>query len=76
MEAYKFETKVLKNGVIKLPQLEKFTDKKVELFIVLKKEKVKKEKISAEDFLEQWTGFIPNSDSDIEKFNYLMNKHK
>jgi hypothetical protein len=76
METYKFETKVLKNGVIKLPQLEQFYNRKIELFIVLKKEKEKIKDINAEDFLKQWTGFIPNSDPDIEKFNYLMNKHK
>jgi len=77
MEAYKFETVVLKNRIIKIPQLNKFTNREVEIFIVFKNpEKAKKEKLKADDFLNRWTGFIPASDSDEEKYNYLMEKYK
>ena len=34
MEAYKFATTVLENGIIKIPELEAYADQKVEVFIV------------------------------------------
>ncbi len=34
MEAYKFETTVLENGIIKVPQFEKYTNRKIEVFVV------------------------------------------
>ena len=49
MEAYKFETTILKNGVIKIPEISKYENQNVEIFIVLKP----KTKIQNETF-EQW----------------------
>ena len=77
MEAYKFETKVLENGIIKVPQFEKYTNREIEVFVVFKPQKIKKEqKISVDEFLENWTGFAKGIDPDTEKFNYLMEKYK
>ena len=77
MEAYKFETTVLKNGMIKVPQFEEYINRKIELFIILKPQVVEEnQKISIDEFLEQWTGFAKGIDSDTEKFNYLMKKYK
>ena len=77
MEAYKFETTVLEDGIIKLPQLYKYANQKIEVFIVFKdEEKKEKQKLSAKDFLNKWTGFISVADSDLEKYKYLTNKYK
>ena len=77
MEAYKFETTVLENGIIKLPQFEEYINRRVELFIVLKPSIVeKKQESTADKFLEKWTGFAKGIDPDTEKFNYLMEKYK
>ena len=76
MEAYKFETTVLENGMIKVPQFDRYTDRQIEIFIVFKPQKVEKiQKISADEFLEKWTGFIPEIDPKTEKINYLMEKY-
>ena len=37
MEAYKFETIVLEDGVIKIPEISKFANRSVEIIIVIKK---------------------------------------
>ena len=39
MEAYKFATTVLANGIVKIPELKGFADQKVEVFVVLKPKK-------------------------------------
>ncbi len=78
MEAYKFETTVLKDGMIKVPQFEEYFDRKIELFIVLKPQKVeKRQKQTIDEFLEKWTGFAKGiEDPDTVKYNYLMEKYK
>ena len=77
MEAYKFETTILENGMIKVPQLDKYTNRQIEIFIILKPQIVEKEqKISTDEFLKKWTGFAKGIDPDTEKFNYLMEKYK
>ncbi len=76
MEAYKFETTVLENGMIKIPQLNKYKNQQIEIFILLKpQQKEKEQKISADEFLKKWTGFIPEIDTKTEKYNYLMEKY-
>ncbi len=76
MEAYKFETTVLENGILKIPQLDKYKNQRIEVFIAIKPQKRnKKQKVSANDFLKKWTGFIPKIDAEAEKYNYLMEKY-
>lgn len=76
MEAYKFDTTILENGVIKIPQFEKFANRKVEVSVVFKSQKIEnKEKTSVDEFLEEWTGFAKGIEPDTEKYNYLMKKH-
>jgi len=87
MEAYKYETVVLENGVIQIPELEKFKNMKVEIFVVpatAKKRKSKKEPTeksqSIEEFLEKWSGFAKAdlSEDALEDIRYqaIMEKHK
>ncbi len=76
MEAYKFETTVLENGIIKVPQLDKYKNQQIEIFIVLKSQKKnKKQKVSTNEFLKKWTGFIPETNTEVDKYNYLMEKY-
>lgn len=77
MEALKFETIVLENGTIQIPELEKYKNKHIEIFVVFKPEIYKdKPEISVEEFLSNWTGFAKGINPDDEKYNYLMNKYK
>lgn len=77
MEAYKFETTVLENGMIKVPQFEEYINRKIEVFVVLMPQTIEEEqKFSVDEFLEEWTGFAKGIDPDTEKYNYLMEKYK
>ncbi|RLD56393.1 MAG: hypothetical protein DRJ05_11390 [Bacteroidetes bacterium] len=77
MEAYKFETTVLENGMIKVPQFEKYTNRKIEVFVVFLPQIIEKEqKTSIDGFLKKWTGFAKGIDQDTEKYDYLMAKYK
>ncbi len=77
MEAYKFETTVLENGMIKVPQFEKYTNRKIEVFVVFLPQIIEKEqKTSIDGFLKEWTGFAKGIDPDTEKYDYLMTKYK
>ena len=77
MEAYKFETTILKDGIIQIPEFIKHKNKQIELFVVFKQEEKKEQKkVSASEFLEKWTGFAKDINADEEKYNYLMEKYK
>lgn len=77
MEALKFVTKVRKHGIIKIPALESYANKKVNVIVTLKPEKqdiTTQNKI--DDFLDKWTGFFSIVETDDTKYNYLMEKYK
>ena len=77
MEALKFETTVLENGIIKISELEGYTDQKVEVFIILKPQKKgrgKEEEIDT--FISQWSGFFSLIETNDLKYNYLIDKYK
>ena len=78
MQAYKFETTVGENGTIQVPELKKFKDKKVELFVVLRPEEETdtKDRLSIEAFLNKWSGFFEPVETDDMRYNYLMEKYK
>ncbi len=80
MEAYKFETTILENGVIQIPEFYRFQNRRVRISIETindtKKELEEKRKI-LEDFFDTWGGFFPNSeDTDDDRYSYLMEKYK
>lgn len=78
MEAFKFETTVLEDGTIKIPQLKEFVNKKIELFFVIKtndKENKDKKK-SIVEFLDEWTGFFSEIETDDFRYNRIMEKYK
>ena len=75
MQAYRFETRITKNGLIQIPLSNQLFDKEVEI-IILPKQKQKTVRLSASDFVTKWTGFLKNSNSDELKFQYLSEKYK
>jgi len=78
MEAYKFETIVLENGIIQIPEISKFANRPIELFIIVKTSE-KPERVrqpqTIEKFLEKWTGFLKGVNLDDAKRQYLKGKH-
>jgi hypothetical protein len=59
MEALKFVTKVKKHGIIKIPALESYANKKVDVIVTLKsEEKDKTTQNNIDDFLDKWAGFF------------------
>lgn len=75
MKAYKYETRISQKGEIKLPLNIKLFDKEVEIIIVPKNQ-AKLSKPSTSDFLDKWSGFLSNSNTDNLKHQYLTEKYK
>ena len=75
MQAYKFETRISKTGQIKLPLNNLLFDKEVEVIIVPKQE-VKSSRLKTSDFVNKWSGFLTNSNTDDLKYQYLTDKYK
>ncbi len=77
MEVLKFVTKVRKHGIIKIPELESYTNKKVDVTVTLNfGEENKPAQNKIDDFLEKWAGFFSKVDTNDAKYNYLMEKHQ
>lgn len=75
MQAYRFETKISKNGIIQIPLNTNLVDKEVEVIILQKQAKSNKN-MSSEKFIEKWAGFLQNNNTETTKFEYLSNKYK
>lgn len=78
MDAYKFQTKILADGVIRLPEMSAFADQDVEVFVMLQPEAYDKEKKqkAVETFLNTWVGILEEVDVDEAKFQYLKEKYE
>jgi hypothetical protein len=77
MEAYKFATTVLENGIIKIPELKDYADQKVEVFVVLKPKKIiKLSDKTIDDFFIKWAGAFSVTQTNDVRYNYLMEKYK
>ncbi len=75
MQAYKYETRISKTGQIKLPLTNQLFDKEVEIIIV-PKQKTKSSELNISDFVDKWSGFLTNINSDDLKYQYLIDKYK
>ena len=77
MEAYKFKTTIKEKGIIQIPEIARFVNQKIEVFIVVKPDAQvatqKKEAIA--NFLKQWQGFLKGFDADNLKSLYLEEKY-
>ncbi|GAK52430.1 hypothetical protein U14_03681 [Candidatus Moduliflexus flocculans] len=78
MEAYKFETTVEENGVIRIPEIARFALRNVEIFLVFESTEhppeMERER-RVEQFLDKWTGILKGSDPDEAKHDYLRGKY-
>ena len=63
MKAYKFETTVMEDGIIRIPEIANLADQQVEVFVVvnLTLPSEGKESQSIESFLSKWRGFLKDS---------------
>nr|VFJ57300.1 MAG: hypothetical protein BECKFW1821B_GA0114236_103323 [Candidatus Kentron sp. FW] len=79
MQAYKFETTVLENGMIQLPEISGFADCQADVFIVIRQPDeqpgiTKGQSIAR--FLDKWTGFLEGGKPGDSKRQYLTEKYK
>lgn len=75
MRAFKFDTRISKDGTIQIPFTPSLFNTEVEVIIVPKEEK-KRIKKAGRKFVEQWAGFLNSNDTDSSKFDYLSEKYK
>ena len=77
MQAYRFETRISKDGKIQIPSYNHLIDKDVEV-IILSKTGLKIKKITVGKFLNKWADFLKSPNIDIEdaKYQYLSEKYK
>ncbi len=78
MEAYKFETTVLENGMIQIPNYQDLKSKNVEVVLLVKSSttelKSKQQEIKA--FVDKWYGFFPEIDTDDIRYNAILGNDK
>jgi len=75
MEAYKFETTILDNGMIQIPNFQRLKSKKVEVLILYKTENEQEIKVKeAEEFINKWFGYFPIIDTDDIRYNAIVGK--
>lgn len=75
MQAYRFETRISKKGIIKLPFNQQLVDREVEI-IILPKQDLKPNKDASIDFVNKWSGFLSKLNIEDSKFQYLSEKYK
>ena len=77
MKTYKFETTVLENGMIQIPDFLKYKTQRVEIILMFKpqKKRIEKEK-DVEDFLDKWFGYFPEIETNDVRYNAIIGKHK
>ena len=81
MEAYKFDAIVQENGVIQIPDIDRFAHHKIEVFIIVKPDFQPDTRIkpivhgSVDSFLAKWRGFLKDVNPDEMKFQYLQEKY-
>jgi len=76
INAYRYETKVMDNGMIQIPDFKNLVNKDIEVFIILKQPYPDKAELRVDKFIEKWAGFIATPDIDNLKYDYLMEKYK
>ncbi len=77
MDIYRFETTVLDNGTIFIPDFEKFKKQNVEVSLILKSEPTieNKEEI-LNQFLDKWFGHFPQIETEDVRYNAIIGKEK
>jgi len=75
MNIFRFKTKIPKNRTIKIPKSARLSDETVEIIVLSEQGKIK-EGIAAQKFINNWAGFLQNSNPDNLKNEYLSEKYK
>jgi len=75
MRAFKFDTRISKDGTIQIPFTPSLFNTEVEITIVPKMVK-KNHKNAGKDFVKKWAGFLSFNDTDSSKLYYLTEKYK
>lgn len=82
MQAFKFETSVHEDGVIKIPEIKDLVNHEITIFIIPKEApatKIYSRKKSFAEFSKKWCGFLKNSVDDNwreEYSNFLEEKYQ
>ncbi len=78
MEAYKFETTVLENGMIQIPNYQKLKSKKVEVVLRVKQSEIeiKSKKQKVQEFVDKWYGFFPEINIEDIRYNAILGNDK
>ena len=76
MKAYKFETTVQDNGVIRIPEMIKLANQRVEVFVVVSSTMTQDTRSTQPiaKFLEKWRGLLKDFDPSELKSQYLQEK--
>lgn len=75
MRAFKFYTRISKDGTIQIPFTPSLFNTEVEIIIVPKELK-KSTQNAGKEFVNEWAGFLNNDDTDSSKLDYLSEKYK
>ncbi len=78
MEAYRFETKILEDGIIQVPDIQKLKDKNVEVVLLIKQPQIeqKSKEQETQEFIDKWFGFFSEVDTEDVRYNAIIGKGK
>jgi hypothetical protein len=75
MRAYKFDTRISKDGTIQIPFTPSLFNTEVEITIVPKVAKMRN-KNAGKEFVKNWAGFLSIDATNSSKLDYLTEKYK
>lgn len=77
MEAYRFKTTILENGMIQVPNFQKLKSKNVEVLLLFKPKIVQETKEQeAQEFINKWFGYFPEIETGDIRYNAIIGKDK
>ncbi len=80
MEALKFETTILENGIIQIPEIAKYKNQKVQIFVIPENFLLEKSEKSNEQYIEEfintWVGKFSVIETDDIRYNAIIGKDK
>lgn len=75
MKAIRFKTRISKKGIIRIPENIHVPENEVEIVIIPKSEE-NEQTGNIKAFLDKWSGFLNDNNTDASKYDYLINKYK
>lgn len=74
MHTQVYRTKVLENGILRIPEIKNLVNHYVDVYLRDRTED--KKKMTFRKFIKKWEGIIEGADPDKMKFEYLKEKYK